>query len=329
MRAAKSSGCLRRQTVTTPENYNGILPLYKPVRITSHDAVQRVRRITRQKEVGHTGTLDPLAEGLLLLCLGRATKIARFLTDMEKTYLAEVRLGLRSETFDAEGINNDQAPAPVPELTSEQLRDVLSNYLGRTRQRVPAYSAARVGGERLYRKARRGESADLPVREINISGIELNGHDSDTLQIEVTCSKGTYIRSLASDIGERIGCGGYLKSLVRTRVGSIDVEHALNLEQVETLDRDGILESMLLPIERFLPYGAVFVTDRFSRLVAQGRTLNPGDVTKIEGEFDAGDRIVLKNNLGRALAVGTAGADSKRFRASTDNRLFTYMRVLN
>ncbi len=315
--------------MVTSDRYNGILPLHKPVGMTSHDAVQKVRRVTRQKGTGHTGTLDPLAEGVLLLCLGRATKIVRFLTDLDKTYVAEIRLGIRSETFDAEGVDPDVTPESVPALSREEIEGILSQFTGTISQQVPAYSAARVDGERLYKKARRGEAADLPKRTITISRLGLLDWRDDLLKIEVSCSKGTYIRSLANDIGEHIGCGGYLASLTRTHVGPVNLEQTLGFDRIETLNNEGTLESHLLPIERFLPYGAVWVTDQFSELVTQGRTLNPGDVTKIEGTFDIGDRIVLKNNRGLALAVGTAGADSARFRSSNTNKLFTYMRVLN
>lgn len=311
------------------DRYHGILPLHKPVGMTSHDAVQKVRQITRQRGTGHTGTLDPLAEGLLLLCLGRATKIVRFLTDLEKCYVAEIRLGIRSETFDAEGVSPDAVPEVIPALSRDEILAVLSEFEGTISQHVPAYSAVRVDGERLYKKARKGESSELPEREITISRLELLHSHNEALKIEVACSKGTYIRSLANDIGERIGCGAYLASLVRTRVGHVDLAQSLAIEQVDIMHQQEQLESRLLPIESFLPYGAVWVTDQFSESVTQGRSLNPGDVTRIEGTFDVGDRIVLKNNRGLALAVGTAGADSQRFRSSTTNKLFTYMRVLN
>jgi len=311
------------------DTYHGVLLVNKPTGMTSHDVVQRVRRIAHQRRVGHTGTLDPLAEGLLILCLGRATKVAQHLSGCDKDYRAKIRLGRESMTYDAEGVEPDSPDHPVPDLSRMELLRLLGSYLGKSRQQVPAYSAVKVRGKRLYRLARRGETVDLPERDIEISRIELLAYKPPFLDLEVSCSAGTYIRSLAHDIGRRLGCGGYLASLLRTSVGSLRLSDAVTLEAAADAARTGSLAGHVRSIEAVLPLAAVKVTDRFAPLVIHGRTLAREDVVGIEGDFDAGDNIVLKDLSGTILAVGTAGTDSSHFNSADGLTLFRYSRVLN
>jgi tRNA pseudouridine55 synthase len=217
----------------------------------------------------------------------------------------------------------------VPPLTDDDVIAVLESYYGKTKQRVPAYSAVRVNGRRLYEAARRGEHVEQPVREIEVSAIRLLAYHEPRLEFEVTCSKGTYIRSLANDIGERLGCGGYLASLSRIAIGPFRLEDALTLDAVAALHEDGELDRRFLPIDTALPYAVVRVTDEFSPLVIHGRSLRGKDVVGIEGRFSAGDNIILKNRHGVILAVGTAGIDSTDFRSGRGRPLFNYLRVLN
>ncbi len=311
------------------ETYSGLLAIYKPAGMSSHDAVQEVRKLTRQQKIGHAGTLDPLAEGLLILCLGRATKIVQFLVDHDKTYEATIRLGQRSRTYDAEGLDENEAPNPVPDFRPDRIMQLLGQYCGTHSQRVPVYSAVRVNGQRLYKAARRGEEIEAPVREVHISYIRLVSYDKPDLRIQIRCSKGTYIRSLAHDIGERIGCGAYLKSLKRTAIGSLRVDGARTLEEIRRMAEAGLLQKSLLPIEEALHFAAVWVSDRFREFVVQGKPLMGRDVVKIDGAFSAGENIVLKDRAGVVLAVGTAEADWTRFRPETQESLFHYVRVLN
>lgn len=203
----------------------------KPAGPTSHDVVAMARRqVGRKVKVGHCGTLDPFATGLLVVLVGRATRLAPYLTGLDKTYLATVRTGFTSQTLDPEGPIT-AAGAPVG---AAQVGEVLAEFVGSQEQRVPALSAVKVGGERLYARVRRGEEVDdLPVRDIDIHALRLveDLGDGDAL-IEVHCGKGTYIRQLVADIGERLGCGAYCAALRRTAVGGLSVEDAVAPDRV-------------------------------------------------------------------------------------------------
>ena len=202
----------------------------KPAGPTSHDVVAGVRRrLGRKAKVGHSGTLDPFATGLLVLMVGRATRLAPLLTGLDKTYLATLRTGFVSESGDPEG---PVSPSGEP-ADAGRIAEVLPAFVGSQLQRVPALSAVRVGGERLYQRTRRGEETELPEREIAVRELRLVDDLGDGLAVvEVRCSAGTYVRRLASDIGERLGCGAYLTALRRTAVGSLSVAAAVTPEEV-------------------------------------------------------------------------------------------------
>jgi len=312
-----------------PESYNGVLLINKPVGLTSHDVVQRLRKTLDQRRIGHTGTLDPLAEGLLVTCLGSATKVVQFLTDWDKTYQADIVIGQRSNTFDREGINPDETPQPPDDLTKQVLEHHLDSFRGKITQQVPAFSSVRVGGRRLYELARDGAEVSPPSREVEIKSLKLLDFASPHLRLSVTCSKGTYLRSLANDLGEAIGCGAYLAGLVRQAVGGLHLDNAITLDEAAQRHDQGRLHQTLLPCHRVLQFAAVRVTDEFSRCVIDGRSLGAEDVAHIEGNFEIGDTIVLKNREGLVLAVGTAEASSRDFGAGRGKSLFEYVRVLN
>lgn len=307
---------------------HGVLAVNKPADRSSHDVVQHVRRLLQQRSIGHTGTLDLLAEGVLVLCLGRATKIARFLTDCDKEYEATITLGLASETFDREGITADMTPSETPVLSSADWEKVLDDFRGTITQTVPPYSAVRVDGERLYRISRRGETADLPSREITVHELHLVEHTRSAVRLRIVCSKGTYIRSLAHDLGQRLGCGAYLSALRRTVVGPFRLGRAHTLPTIEQAVRDNRFVDLLTPIEDALPFGAIRVKDEFSERVLTGIIPGPNDVEEIEGAFVAGDRVMLKDNHGTALAVATARCASDHLAAEKDAGLIDYIRVL-
>ncbi|UCE23522.1 MAG: tRNA pseudouridine(55) synthase TruB [Candidatus Zixiibacteriota bacterium] len=309
---------------------NGILLIDKPSGMTSHDAVQQIRKLAGQRRVGHTGTLDPLATGLLVVCIGNATKIARFISEMDKTYEAQVCLGRSSETYDSEGVTEEQHAAEVPALDRTELEQMLSGFLGLISQKVPAYSAVRVDGKRLYKLARSGVAVDTPEREIEITDIKLSSYDRPYMELEVTCSKGTYVRSLAHEIGAKLGCGGYLSRLRRTRVGRLTVDGALTLDQVAGYSSAGTLAEQLLPCDQVLDYAAILIRDEFKEHVVSGREPRKEDIFDVEGVFATGDRVFLKDTKGLVMAVGTAGVSSDNIdRSGVDNTLFNYIRVLN
>ena len=227
---------------------NGILNIDKPAGWTSHDVVAWVRRVLREKRVGHAGTLDPMATGVLLVCVGQATRVVEYLTAGQKAYRAEAQLGATTDTYDADG--EVTATAAVPPLSADDLRAALAGFVGEIQQRPPAYSAIKQNGEAAYRKARRGETVDLPARPVTIAGIELLGWEpaAAKLTIEVTCGPGTYIRSLTHDLGQALGCGAVLTRLTRTRSGQFGLEEAVSLDDLAEAARTGDLARHLHPL---------------------------------------------------------------------------------
>lgn len=209
-----------------PPNVSGVALVDKPAGCTSHDVVQQLRRVFKQRQVGHTGTLDPAATGLMLVTLGRATRIGRFLEAADKTYEGTVQLGTSTTTWDAEGEALETVSMSSPP-DQTQVESVLSRLVGEVEQVVPAYSAVKVDGERLHKKARRGETVEGPKRRVMLYELELLGIRGTSLDIRARVSKGTYIRSLAVRIGQELGVPAHLSRLRRTRVGPHTVEDAL------------------------------------------------------------------------------------------------------
>jgi tRNA pseudouridine55 synthase len=223
--------------------WNGLLVLDKPSGLTSREAVDRVLRwFPRRTRIGHTGTLDPLATGVLVLCLGSATRLAEYVQRMNKTYRTGLLLGARSDTDDADGTIAPVAGATAPDPTC--LAECVRMFLGVIEQVPPAHSAAKVTGRRAYELARRGEEVSLRQRSVHIYSIDILHYDYPNLDLEVHCGKGTYIRSLARNLGERLGCGALVQRLRRTRVGPFTVDEALTLEAEASTAR-----ARLLPIE--------------------------------------------------------------------------------
>ena len=220
---------------------SGILLLDKPVGPTSHDAVARVRRAAGLRRVGHAGTLDPLADGLLVLGLGPAARFLEYLVGLDKTYETIVRLGQATTTYDAEGEVTAEHPVSV---SAAQLTAALDAFRGPIRQRVPSHSAVKRDGRPLYESARRGEVIDLPQRDVVIHALDLLAFDPPLVTLRVACSSGTYIRSLAHDLGAALGCGGHVAALRRTAVGVFSVDGAVPLD---TLTPESVAAALLPP----------------------------------------------------------------------------------
>ncbi len=309
--------------------YNGILLLNKRPDISSHQAVLEVRNIIRQRRVGHTGTLDPKAQGLIVVCIGRATKIVQFVSDFDKSYEAEITLGWTSSTYDSEGVIKNTMPKSTPNISLKDFQVILNQFAGHIKQEVPAYSAVRVNGNRLYELARAGQEVELPVRQVEIKSIEALSYEAPKLTFRVTCSKGTYIRSLANDIGKLLECGGYLSNLNRTSVGNLKLEDALEINEVTQLHENGQLIDRLLSFDDVLNFSGILVSDEFRSRVLDGLQLKPADILGTQGEFAEGDRILLKDQEGTPLAIGRAEVDSSRIKLVESNKIFTYTRVLN
>jgi tRNA pseudouridine55 synthase len=202
----------------------------KPAGLTSHDAVQRVRRALRTRQAGHTGTLDPFATGLLVVLVGRATRLARFVESEAKTYLATARLGVRTDTDDLTG--TVIAERPVAGMSLDRLREALAGFAGAQRQRPPAYSAKHVGGERSYRLARRGAAVEPAETTVTVHRIELVAWEPPAVTFRATVSPGTYLRAIGRDLGDRLGVGGHLTALRREAIGRLRVEDAVPLDAV-------------------------------------------------------------------------------------------------
>jgi len=225
----------------------GILNINKPSGMTSHDVVLRVRKISGQKRVGHAGTLDPLATGVLILCLGQATRVAEYLMASDKMYRARVRLGVTTDTYDTEGRVTGQAGAEG--ITRAQVERELSGFVGSLEQTPPMYSAIKHKGTPLYRLARRGQVVARKARKVEIRTLRLTEWAPPQLEIEVHCSKGTYIRSLAHDLGQRLGCGAHLAGLTRMASGRFSIEQAITLEELEQAFAKGEGASLLQPLD--------------------------------------------------------------------------------
>ena len=224
---------------------DGMLLLDKSAGISSNVAVQRVKRLFQANKVGHTGSLDPIATGLLPICLGEATKLSGFLLNTDKRYFVRVRLGRTTTTADIEGEIVEEKPVPV--LDGGMVGEVLQPFRGEIDQVPPMYSALKQGGQRLYDLARKGLEVVREPRRVSIYELRLLEFGADFLDLEVHCSKGTYIRSLAEDIGAFLGCGGHVEQLRRLAVGSLELGHAVTLDRLETLSAEDRL-SILLPL---------------------------------------------------------------------------------
>ncbi len=233
--------------------YHGILPVYKPRGLTSHDVVFKLRKILKTKKVGHTGTLDPEVDGVLPICIGQATKVSDYVMDMGKTYIAEVTLGSATSTEDQTGEIVEQRPVEKHTLTHAHIDATLEKFVGEITQVPPMYSSVKVNGKKLYEYARQGQTVDRPSRKVHIQHIKrLNdvtfNEECATFNIEVACGKGTYIRTLATDIGKCLNYPAHMSRLTRTDSGGFHIDQALSLDRIAEMHEDGTLSDALLPM---------------------------------------------------------------------------------
>ncbi len=278
---------------------DGVLNVNKPAGMTSHDVVQAVRRIIKEKRVGHTGTLDPLATGVLVLCVGKATRIAQYLEAGEKEYQAVMRLGVTTDTLDSDGhILETRLYSPPAQ---SQLLLALKPFIGAITQRPPAYSALKVGGVPSYKLARQGKAEPLKPRQVTIYGIELTAYDNPFVSLTIRCSKGVYIRTLCADLGEALGTGAHLVALMRTRSGRFAIGHTVTLDQIVDAAAAGALNRILIPKDEALAeLPEITVEDADSAKILHGNRITmPGEVT-FAGLVRVHDRS------GRLLAVARA-----------------------
>ena len=278
---------------------HGILNIYKEKGYTSHDVVAKLRGITGQRKIGHTGTLDPEAEGVLPVCLGRATKVCDLLTDRDKTYEAVLLLGIRTDTQDVTGTVTDRGD--IQGITREMVEQAARKYVGEYDQIPPMYSALKVNGKKLYELAREGKTIERKARRVRIDELEILEEALPRVRLRVRCSKGTYIRTLCDDIGADLGCYGCMEALLRTSVGPFALEEACRLEKVASAVKAGELGKMLCPIDRlFAEYPAVQVKKGWEKLAYNGnglkRSMTDGDRETRDGAcvriYDAGGNFL-------------------------------------
>ena len=251
---------------------DGVIVIRKEKGFTSHDVVAKLRGILHMKKIGHTGTLDPDAEGVLPVALGKATRLVDMITDKEKTYEAVMRLGVVTDTQDMSGTVLSQTAEL--HVTEEELRAVIESFVGDYMQVPPMYSALKVNGKKLYELAREGKTVERKPRPVHFYEIEILEIDLPLVHFRVTCSKGTYIRTLCHDIGEKLGCGAAMETLLRTKVGRFTLDDAITLAQTEEAVKNGVIESKVLGIEEILAeYPRVCCTKEGDRLLANGNPL--------------------------------------------------------
>lgn len=239
---------------TTQDAPEGILLVDKPQGITSHDVVAKMRRVFHIKKVGHAGTLDPMATGLLLILIGKATKASQYLMSMDKEYVGTVKLGVITDSQDADGEITEERP--IPALAEAQVKSEMKTFIGDQYQTPPMFSAKKINGQKLYKLARQGKTVEREPRVIHISRFDLTEFALPELGFIVGTSKGAYVRTIAHDLGERFGCGGHLNKLRRTAVGQFRIEKASTIEELEAM-APSTLRKQLIPVIQAVPTHAL------------------------------------------------------------------------
>ena len=274
----------------------GFLNVYKPKGKTSHDVVAILRRVTKIKQIGHTGTLDPFAEGVLPICIGKATRLIEYLND-DKAYIGTVQLGKSTTTYDLEGETVDVSDK-TPDL--EEIENELNNFRGDIEQLPPIYSAIKVNGKKLYEYARKGEEVEIKPRSVNISDLKILNYDQENriLELYIKCSKGTYIRSIAHDLGKNLGCFGHLIKLVRVKAGDFEVENSIKLEDLT--DIETVQKHLIYPLEK-LDYQTYELNTKELELVSHGM--------QIFARTNLQNGIVILTNNNKLIAIAEMAND--------------------
>lgn len=280
---------------------NGIVVVDKPGGISSAGVVARVKGIFEAKKVGHTGTLDPFATGVLICCLNRATRLSRFLLKSDKTYEAEMVLGLATDTQDATGTVIEQRP--VGEVSAERIRETATRFVGEISQVPPIYSALKHQGTPLYKLARRGTAVEKPARPVRIHRLELLDVNPPLVRFRVSCSSGTYVRTLCADMGRQLGCGGHLKRLRRTESGRFSIDAAVGLDVLAEFKDQGTLGETVIPMDAALSFmHAAVVDDALANKIQNGMKLSSTDLPVPPRVSDQGAFKVV-DRRGRLIAV--------------------------
>lgn len=291
--------------------YNGIINVYKEAGFTSHDVVAKLRGILKQKKIGHTGTLDPDAVGVLPVCLGNGTKLCDMLTNKSKEYRAVFLLGKETDTQDISGkvLTEKDVRVSVAEVI-----DAILSFEGEYDQIPPMYSAIKVGGKRLYQLAREGIEIERKARRVQIDFINIEKIDLPEVLITVGCSKGTYIRTLCHDIGQRLECGAVMTHLERTRVGDFHIEDAIVLSEIENIKINGRLEDKITPVETFfLSYRKITVSPQFRKLIENGNTFYL-NMTEDKEKYEDKEQVRVYSDEGKFFGIFDFHSQEEKFK---------------
>ncbi len=275
---------------------NGILNILKPPGMTSHDVVAYIRRITGIKKVGHTGTLDPGAAGVLPICIGKSTKIVDFIMNDRKTYICELKFGNKTDTYDKYGRFIYEKDIDISNIELNDILDTLEAFKGEITQRPPAYSAIKIAGKRSYDLAREGIEVEVPLRRVRIFDIKILNFEMPFLMLKIECSKGTYIRSICNDIGDSLKCGAYMNFLIRTATGNFKIENSCILQK---LDRDNVKDYIISP-DNALDMKSIYID-----VIHEAKALNGNNIiinTNIDTKPDELIKIYIKPD--RFIGIG-------------------------
>ena len=291
--------------------YNGVINIYKEKGFTSHDVVAKMRGILKQKKIGHTGTLDPDAVGVLPVCLGSATKLCDMLTDRDKEYVAVLKLGVETDTQDTTGTIVKECAVTAEE---EQVKEVIASFVGDYAQVPPMYSALKVDGKKLYELARQGKEVERKARPVTIYEIEILDMKLPEVTIRVACSKGTYIRTLCHDIGAKLGCGGAMASLKRTKAGAFLLNTAITLSELEKIRDEEKVESVLIPVDAmFEELAAVHVPDDVLKLVKNGNTFYTNQILQ-RRRYGDGEEVRIYDTAGKFYGIYYCDEKENKFK---------------
>lgn len=291
---------------------HGILNVHKEKGFTSHDVVAKLRGIVGQKKIGHTGTLDPDATGVLPVCLGKATKLCDMLTDKDKTYEAVLLFGKSTDTQDISGkVIKEYDTGKLEEI---KVREAILSFVGEYDQVPPMYSALKVNGKKLYELAREGIEIERKARTVKIHKIQIKEINLPRVTMEVTCSKGTYIRTLCHDIGQKLECGACMEKLIRTRVSSFELKDSHTLKEIEMFRQEGRLDDILIPIDQmFLKYKEVKVKEEYEFLLYNGNPF-PKEHAETQGVFEDQEKVRVYDHRQRFIGIYYLDQEQEMFR---------------
>lgn len=296
---------------------NGILLVDKPQEITSHDVVDRLRKVSGMRRIGHTGTLDPRATGLLVLCFGQATRLSQYITSLEKAYVGAMRLGITTTSHDMDGEVIQESPLDSS-LNRDVIQQACNEFVGKIMQTPPMVSAVKIGGKRLYKLARQGKDIDRPARPVTIHEFSILAWNSPEAELRIVCSSGAYVRTLCHDVGQKLGCGAALERLRRVRIGGYRIEDAAALDSLDTRDK---IAARLMSMDNALDLPSVVVNKAREQLIRDGNAIS---AQAVEGTISPGVRIIqIKTTEGKLLALASVHPTAAGARIQP-RRVFTH-----